>query len=64
MDIERLKARVYMLAGQLEEAKKILNEAVEEYNAYLKKQEEAKKNVDPEKQSEPATDSKPEIPNQ
>lgn len=64
MDIERLKARVYMLAGQLEEAKKILNEAVEEYNAYLKKQEEAKKNVDPEKQPEPATDPKPETTNQ
>ncbi len=57
MDIERLKARVYMLAGQLEEAKKILNDAVEEYNAFLKKQEEAK-NVSPEKQPEPATDPK------
>jgi len=64
MDIERLKARVYMLAGQLEEAKKILNEAVEEYNASLKKLEEDKKNVDPKKQPEPATDPKTETPNQ
>ncbi len=62
MDIEKLKARVYMLAGQLEEAKKILNDAVAEYNEFLKEQE--KKNVSTEKQPEPATNTKPEAPNQ
>ncbi len=32
MDIENLKARVYFLAGQLEEAKKFLQEAANEIN--------------------------------
>jgi len=30
MDIENLKVRVYFLAGQLEEAKKMFNDAVKE----------------------------------
>ncbi len=65
MDIEKLKARVYMLAGQLEEAKKILNDAVAEYNEFLKKQtEEQAKNASAEKQSEPLPIAGPETPNQ
>ncbi len=37
MDIEALKSRVYFLAGQLEEAKKIFQEAVNEINEANKK---------------------------
>ena len=38
MDIENLKARVYFLAGQLEEAKKMFNDAVKEIDENNKKQ--------------------------
>lgn len=65
MDIENLKARYYMLLGQAEEAKNIYTRAVQEVNdlAKQKQEEEAKQNVDTEKQPEPATTPEPEATN-
>jgi len=39
MDLENLKARVYFLAGQLEEAKKMFSDAVKEVESANKKKE-------------------------
>ncbi len=56
MDIENLKARVYMLAGQLEEAKRVYQEAIKEIEATKKEKDEAdKKQAELQKPSDATT---------